>query len=288
MINISAGSSFGDNDIRSHEILAILVFGFLSSSLVLFITDIGSLTEDEFELLFAFLTLYILSLFLAYSGFVKKRELSYIADTPTSKIRSMPMGMVEIKGKALPGSPEYVMRAPFSGEECLSYRYEVQEYKQRGKSSRWVTVDSGMRDQRFLVDDGTGELVVDPKGADFEFEDKKTYRVDSTDDANENIQEFVEKDGGPGGLIFENDRKYIEWIIRPEEDIYVNGYASKENGQSSEFAVVKEDENEATFMISDKSEKELVKSKKWKSRIYTAIGILGAIVLYGLSLVYAG
>lgn len=288
MAFIGANSFIGDNDIRSHEVAAIILFAFLSSGLVLVITDIGALTGDQFENWLTFLALYVLSLFLAYAGFVKKRELSYIADTPTSKIRSMPMGMVEVKGQALEGAPEFVLSAPFSGRDCLAYRYEIQEYKQRGKHNRWVTVDSSLSDQRFLVDDGTGEVVVDPTGADFEFEDKKVYKVDSTEDANENIRDFVGDDDGPGGLIFENDRKYIEWIIRPGENVYVNGYASKEKGESSEYAVIKEDENETTFLISDKSEKQLIKSKKWKSRIYAALGILGAITMYGLSLVYPG
>ena len=284
----SGSSFFGDNDIRNHEIGAILVFVFLSLGAAMIIIDMSSLTNDEFETLLAFVFLYVLSLFIAYAGFVKKRELSYIANTPTSKIRSMPMGMVEVKGQALEGAPEFVLSAPFSGKDCLAYMYEVQEYEQRGKNSSWVTVDNGVSDQRFLVDDGTGEVVVDPRGADFEFEDKKVYRVDSTEDANKNIREFVGDKGGPGGLIFENDRKYIEWIITPEEDVYVNGYASKEKGESSEYAVIKEDENETTFLISDKSEKQLIRSKKWKSRIYTLLGILGAITMYGLSLVYAG
>lgn len=69
----------------------------------------------------------------------------------------------------------------------------------------------------YLVDDGTGEVVVDPAGADFEFEDKTVFRIESTEDANENIREFVGDEGGPGGLVFENDRKYMEWIILPEE-----------------------------------------------------------------------
>lgn len=287
MSGVGSGSSLVDNDYRDYELGGILVFILLSLAVVAYLVDVSALSEEEFKSLLLFLILYVLSLFVVYTGFVKKRELSYIAGTPTSKIRSMPMGMVEVKGQALAGAPEFMLSAPFSGKDCLAYRYEVKEYKRRGKNSSWVTVDSGISDQRFLVDDGTGEVVVDPAGADFEFEDKTVFRVESTEDANENIREFVGDEGGPGGLVFENDRKYMEWIILPEEDVYVNGYASKETGQSTEYAVIKDDKREETFLISDKSEKQLIKSKKWKFRIYIVLGILGAITMYGISLAYA-
>jgi len=45
-----------------------------------------------------------------YGGFYKLRRFRLIADTPTSKIRSMAIGLVEIKGQVI---PEQTVETPF-------------------------------------------------------------------------------------------------------------------------------------------------------------------------------
>jgi len=46
------------------------------------------------------IVLFFLGLFISYIGFVKLRQKRQIENTPTSKIRSLAVGMVEIYGKA--------------------------------------------------------------------------------------------------------------------------------------------------------------------------------------------
>lgn len=281
-------NSLANNDIRGYELGAVFVFSVLALVVAAVLIDFGSLTSDDMESLSLFSFLFILSLMVVYIGFVKYRELSFISGTPTSKIRSMPMGMVEIKGKALELGDQGTLRAPFSGKECLAYRYEVKEYRRSGDDSRWETINMGTESSQIVIDDGTGQLVVNPKGADLELGELNSYRINSTDEANQHIQSFVQENSGPGGLVFENDRKYKEWILKPGEKTYVLGYASTEKGRNGEYPIIKEDDRQRTFMISDKSEKKLVNSKKWKARIYSVGGVLASIMFYALVISYAG
>jgi hypothetical protein len=55
-------------------------------------------------------------------------------------------------------------RAPLTGITCTWWRYKIEE---RGFARRsWSTVDSGTSETPFLLDDGTGSCLVDPRGAE--------------------------------------------------------------------------------------------------------------------------
>ena len=90
------------------------------------------------------------------------RRAQALADTPIAKIRSAPQGYVELCGRAglLRGDP---IRAPLSGLPCAWYRYRVEE---RSANNKWWTIDKGVSDSLFLLEDETGQCVVDPDGAE--------------------------------------------------------------------------------------------------------------------------
>lgn len=101
-------------------------------------------------------------------GFLFLHRARLIEDTPTSRLRSAAQGYVELEGhvRLLDGPP---IIAPLSGSRCCWWNYKVEEKRstQRNgrRETRWVTIDQGTSDGLFLLDDGTGECVVDPEGA---------------------------------------------------------------------------------------------------------------------------
>lgn len=267
-------------------VLFLLTLGFAS----IFVTGSIPRGEDAGET-FVFITIVYYALgIVAYWGFVTWRELRLIRNTPTSKIRSMPMGTVEVKGTAEQGPENVILKSPFSDEDCLFYKWMIQEYRDHGKNSSWDTISSGTEGVRFVLDDGTGEVIVDPEGADLEMPMDNNFRVNSSDQESEEIREFLNEKGigGPGGFIADNDRRYMEWFVTPGEDIYLFGYASNEKDENGEYPILKQDSRAEMFMISDKSEKELTKSKKWRSALGMIGGSLGALLLYASLLAYTG
>ncbi len=101
-------------------------------------------------------------------GFVQLRRARMLEDIPTSRIRSAAQGYVEFRGHArlLPG-PE--IRSPLSNERCCWWDIVVQQYRRASESGRrqseWVTIEKLTSDELFIVDDGTGQCVIDPVGA---------------------------------------------------------------------------------------------------------------------------
>lgn len=109
-----------------------------------------------------------LGMLLFLHGFVCLRRARRIENIPTSRIRSMPMGSVEIAGEAASSAP---LKTPYSLVDCVWYSFVVQEYRQRfsthgRRGGGFVTVASGnSEDIPFYVEDDTGKTLVDPRGA---------------------------------------------------------------------------------------------------------------------------
>jgi hypothetical protein len=90
-----------------------------------------------------------------------------IEDTPTSRLRSAAQGYVEIEGRARPLAAQHAF-APLTRRDCVWWRYRIQHRSESGSArrrERWRTVASGRSETPFVIDDGTGECIVQPSGA---------------------------------------------------------------------------------------------------------------------------
>lgn len=89
------------------------------------------------------------------------RRARVIADMPTSRVASAAQGYVELLGKGLPlaGAP---VLSPLTSRPCLWFRFRIE----RRQNDKWVHEDSGESDASFILDDGSGQCLVDPEGAE--------------------------------------------------------------------------------------------------------------------------
>lgn len=234
-------------------------------------------------------------------GFSEYSRLQLVTSTPTSKVRSMAMGMVEVEGQAVDAGK--VLQSPVTGEDCLFYKYEIEEYQQNGDDKDWVTIDEGMEGTSFYVQDDTGAVLVDPRGADLRVEQDEMVHVDGGEAAPPPIQQFIERnkevdteneqmDLGPISLDTGNDRRYTEWYVGPGETIYVMGEAMDRpsfegSAQNEDNIVVTSDEDTPWFTVADRSEKEFTGKLKRNLLLYFGggglLGLGGYVVLLGFS-----
>ena len=94
-----------------------------------------------------------------WRGFRALRTRRLIADTPTARIRSMAMGLVEIAGAVEPRS---TLTAPFSGKPCAYWQVDIAAQNRRG----WRTIHRNQSGNPFFLSDETGVALVYPHGSE--------------------------------------------------------------------------------------------------------------------------
>jgi hypothetical protein len=177
-------------------------------------------------------------------GFKLLQRRRLILDTPFSKIRSAAMGMVEVSGLAV---GPYTMIAPITGRPCYYYRTLVWEYKQQGKNKQWVKVAGECMHLPFFVDDKTGRMLVDPRGADLDLHcDFEEQFCDSfftvKDSAPDNVRRFL----GRHAII----TKVQEYCIKPKNSLFILGTLSENPGVEVGPQPVRDDDSISTGAMS--------------------------------------
>jgi hypothetical protein len=102
------------------------------------------------------------SFWFAFKAWAKNRV---IEDTPTSRVRSAAQGYVELSGRSITPAAS-ANKGPLTGKPCAWWRYKIEERSYSGRSRSWSTVDSGTSTEPFVLQDDTGQCLVDPSGAE--------------------------------------------------------------------------------------------------------------------------
>jgi E3 Ubiquitin ligase len=104
----------------------------------------------------------VYSFWYAFKAWAKNRV---IEDTATSRVRSAAQGYVELSGRGVM-PPNAENKGPLTGMPCTWWRYKIEERRYSGRSRSWSTIQSDTSAVPFLLDDGTGQCLVDPRGAE--------------------------------------------------------------------------------------------------------------------------
>src|SRR6266478_948084 len=104
-------------------------------------------------------------LYFFFRGFPLLARKRLLLNTPTSKIRSASLGLVEISGVA---TGPYTLPAPISGMPCFLYSTTAWLQRDESKTHEWKKVAEETLHVPFFLNDGTGQLLVDPRGAELD------------------------------------------------------------------------------------------------------------------------
>jgi hypothetical protein len=103
-----------------------------------------------------------LGLYMFYRGFGMLAEKRLILNTPTSKVRSASLGLVELSGLAAGPNTMY---APITSQPCYYYRTVAWQLKSSGNRKNWTKVADETMQLPFYLDDNSGSVLIDPSGA---------------------------------------------------------------------------------------------------------------------------
>jgi len=171
-----------------------------------------------------------LGVYLFYRGFQLLARKRLIMNTPTSKIRSAAMGLVEVSGLA---AGPFTITAPLTGRSCYYYRTLAWQWKREGKNSRWVKVAEESFHLPFYLEDNTGHVLVNPQGAEIEmhcdFQDEFGASLfTSTLEIPANVVSFCVRNGVPTDAKI----KLEEYSIKPKNALFALGTLAHNPGVS--------------------------------------------------------
>jgi hypothetical protein len=184
--------------------------------------------------------------------------------------------ITECVGRARPG-PEGLLTAPLSGQPCVWYRaatirIEEKYVQEQGYQARSTLESESVSTAPFRLVDTSGEVLVDVQGIDHgelcTAEDESFHRFDA------DPRRF-----GRG----EEGRHHHEWLIAPDQQLYVLGSAQAQGGWVTLAAPRR---GGTPLLVSRRSEAELLESTRSDTTILTALAVAFGVVAVGL-LLYA-
>ncbi|RLB70073.1 MAG: hypothetical protein DRH07_09345 [Deltaproteobacteria bacterium] len=186
--------------------------GGAGTALFIFVFALSEISDGELLNLVAYRSFasgaipFFAAMLMSWYAFYCLRMKRQIENTPTSKVRSVAMGMVEVKGRAV---RSYALISPMSNTPCVFYR--LTKYRRNIKNQWQVSSVSSSDNVPFLLEDDTGRVEIDPAGC--------------------RVHAGTKQEGVPGqvGLMRlgdDSNDKWVEEVIVDGTLIYVLGYAS--------------------------------------------------------------
>ena len=213
-----------------------------------------------------------------------------IEDIPTSMIRAMAPGLVEITGKVVDWNR---MEGPFTRQACVYYEFLVEQYIQRGKNSHWENIyleKTGAHP--FCLQDETATALVYPEGAETIIAESHSLTTGLFSDIPPHVEQYLGKHGVSchGFLGFDKKLRFTEKNFRPGEAVYALGVCQTGGGKAlaipagtaENICVTRGERPGDIFILSDKSQKQLVSSFGWQA----FFGVFGGVALIGVCLYF--
>jgi hypothetical protein len=267
---------------------------------------------------------------LFFLGFRRYREYRILADTPEMPVRSIPMGLVHVHGKA---TGDDRLASPLTRMPCFYYRVQLEKWVKKDKGSEWENVGTEKDERPFYLDDGTGKVLVNPQHAEYDVvrtfrgeigpNSSRTRSVDPSlgvaGPSDQDLRAYVTGGFSRARAAFEATNlpgaKAIGKVLAVEQKLESMGVSLSGGGLSMDLGghtyrftehalladrecnvlgtctenpspkdqhdrnLLKKGENEKTFVISSKTEKQLEKSLRLQALVMI---LIGAAIMIGV------
>jgi hypothetical protein len=166
-------------------------------------------------------------IYLFVLGFKMLQRKRLILNTPTSKIRSASLGLVEVNGLAV---GPYTLTAPITAAPCFFYRTQAWELRKSGKSNEWQQVADESLHVPFFLDDNTGRLLINPQGAELDihrdFHEEYSSSIFFDKEMPERCRQFLARYAVSG----ERKVRVDEYCIKPKNFLFILGTLAENPG----------------------------------------------------------
>lgn len=124
------------------------------------------MTHDDGRLLLGSIIGLGGGLYIFAKGFREFRKYRLVADTPEIRIRSIPMGFVQIRGEA---RGEEALLSPVTHTPCYLFKVDVEEWHSDSDGGgQWKHYATDIQSVKFDLQDASGNVLVDPTHAELD------------------------------------------------------------------------------------------------------------------------
>lgn len=176
----------------------------------------------------------LLCVIMTWLGFHLIRLKRHIENLPTSKTSGLVFGLSELKGRVTNIEDEEPLSSPLTNSRCYWYSYKVEEKRQRGKETEWVTIENRTDFKPFYCKDTHGQIKVMPLHAEVVSKHKKTER--------------------------RGRYRYTEKIIKLDDNVYILGH-SKIDRDVGDKLVIRSSKEDKPFLITNLTERAIMLRK---------------------------
>ena len=242
----------------------------------------------------------LMGLALTVAGAQKFLLVQKIENTPTSKVRSAAVGLVELFGAA---KCKDDLISPVSKAKCVYWHVRAEYYKSGKRSSGWHTFFSESSSPQFYLEDDTGKMLIDPKGGEVSIPSDFTWTGHLSDKTFFGLIPQKQLDAKVLAYLQENpsakaafnsygghNLRMSEFYIAEDDNVYILGSAQPlEGAAQSEIAhenlVVRKSKSDNLMFISDSPEK---KFSGWMKITALAMLFVGLVITVAAGLSFLG
>ncbi len=259
-----------------------------------------------------------------FKGFGLYRKYRLLADTAVTAVRSAAMGLIEVHGTVCDGA---TMQSPVCDLRCFYSEVKIDAWiMDTDGGGTWQNVTTRTKGSNFYLQDDTGRILVDPAGAEMDLpesgervagqvisrgshhasspSDEQHFQTLSlatpapaspTADPSPSEAELLEyvKESVPGAAAHKKFRgmyRLTEYSIVPGQALSITGTCCENPSPQDpeDHNLLKKGEKQSTFLISMRSEKDLMMNLRKRAKWHILGGSLLSVVSLATLLVWLG
>ena len=158
--------------------------------------------------------------------FASSRSLGHV---PASAIRGAPQGPAAVSGMAV---GPYSLSAPITGDRCFLYQTTVWQQNESNRSTEWKKVAEETLHLPFFIEDSTGQLLVEPFGAELDLHQdlSQEYGSPVSLSSHDNVPPRISVFLARHGMAADRPFRIEERSIQPDTPLFISGTITENPG----------------------------------------------------------
>jgi hypothetical protein len=167
-------------------------------------------------------------IYLFLRGLLLHRRERLIATTPISTVQQASLGRIAVSGLA---AGNETITAPITNVDCYCHRTVVWQETRRGSQLHWEIAAEEKSYVRFVLDDSSGKLLIDPEGADLDlhrdYQREFSSPIFSAESpVPQNVRAFLMRHEVAG----DKKVRVEEFCVKPKNFLFILGTLAKNAG----------------------------------------------------------